>query len=92
MPEFKDKEICICAAVKASNGMIVIGHRHGHAIRIIGETPGLEYEQSKKSQGFITSRNRYVDREEGLQLQLEAGIKSKSSMGYTNELYSEDLY
>jgi hypothetical protein len=43
-------------------------------------------------QGFITSRNRYVDREEGLRLQLAAGIESVAPGGYRGQLFSEDLY
>jgi hypothetical protein len=44
-------------------------------------------------QGFITSRNRYVGREEALRLQLAAGIKSACPSGYrARDLFSEDLY
>jgi len=44
-------------------------------------------------QGFVTSKNRYVSREEGRSLQEAAGIKSAGKDGYRgNTLYSEDLY
>ena len=43
-------------------------------------------------QGFITSRNRFVDREEGLRLQLRAGVPAFGGDGYQDQLYSEDLY
>jgi hypothetical protein len=43
-------------------------------------------------QGFITSANRYVDRKEGMRLQLAAGIESVAKGGYRGQLYSEDLY
>ena len=47
----------------------------------------------KMEQGFITSKNRYVSREEGRKLQDEAGIKSIDKDGYRyNTLFSEDLY
>jgi hypothetical protein len=46
-----------------------------------------------EDQGFITSRNRYVDRQEGMRLQLAAGIESVAKGGYRGEtLFSEDLY
>jgi hypothetical protein len=46
-----------------------------------------------RDQGFITSRGRYVDRKEGMRLQIAAGIESVAEGGYRAEtLFSEDLY
>ena len=88
------KEICICAAVKATNGKYYRGHRHCDCLHTIAGIPGLErQEYSEETQGFITSKNRFVSREEGYQLQIKAGIKSVAEGGYRHErLYSEDLY
>lgn len=87
-------EICICAAVKTKEGRIIRGHRHSDCLQAIHTrhlTPAEN--QHGDGQGFITSLNRYVDRKEGLRLQLEAGIKSVDPSGkYGSELYSEDLY
>ena len=48
---------------------------------------------AKLRQGFITSENRYVGREEGRILQDKAGIKSADKGGYRGKtLFSEDLY
>lgn len=45
------------------------------------------------TQGFVTSRNRYVDRKEAMRIQKEAGVESLDPGGYRgDELYSEDLY
>lgn len=86
------KEIVICAAVRASNGKVVHGHRHADAVRTLQGMPGYEDERPYgDDQGFITSEDRYVTRSEGLKIQLEAGIESANS-GYIEELYSEDLY
>jgi hypothetical protein len=84
------KEICICAAVKDKQGNIWRGQRHGDCmIAIIN----AEREIDNGSQGFMTSRNRFVDRHEGFKLQKEAGIKSVAIGGYRGEiLFSEDLY
>jgi len=87
------KEICICAAVKATDGTIIRGHRHRDCIEGIirrGLEPSIEW----NSQGFITSYNRFVDRQEGYKLQKEAGIKSVNPEGYSSAkwLYSEDIY
>lgn len=88
-------EICICAAIKCSDGTIVRGHRHGDAMwtaREMGKELWNE-EPFGKQQGFITSRNRYVGREEGRRLQDAAGIPSADPGGYRGTtLFSEDLY
>lgn len=89
-----NKEICICAAVKDQFGNIYRGHRHGDCMMAIRQR-GKEMERKEDSQGFITSKNRFVNRREGLILQKEAGIKSadeKYEGGYGVELFSEDLY
>jgi hypothetical protein len=59
-------------------------------MREAGETP----DKWAQAQGFITSKNRYVDRKEAFNIQKLAGIKSVAKDGYdpSKELYSEDLY
>lgn len=93
-PEFyedikrQDSEFCICAAVKANDGQIIRCHRHYIGIDYLFER-GL----STIEQGFITSKNRFVNRKEGRILQDKAGIASKSKDGYHSDiLFSEDLY
>lgn len=87
-------ERVICAAVKATDGTVVIGHRHSYAIQTLHGIPGLEYRYGDgTTQGFITSTGRYVDRIEGFRIQQAAGVKSVDPGGYRgDELYSEDLY
>jgi len=93
-----DPEIVICAAVRAKDGKIYRGHRHGHALYKpfgLQGVPGYEDERPYgDDQGFITSRNRYVTRKEGYELQIAAGIESvdKNNPYAGGELYSEDLY
>lgn len=97
--QYQDPEIVICSAVRALDGKIVRGHRHHDAIRALHMIPGYEkehcYGKNGEDQGFMTSRNRYVTRREGCQLQQAAGIPSilpfKDSFLH-GELYSEDLY
>lgn len=92
-----EKEIVICAAVRAKDGTIYRGHRHAHALYKpygLQGMPGYDGERPYgDDQGFITSKNRYVNRKEGLALQLAAGIPSADPGGYRGgELFSEDLY
>ena len=84
------KEIVICAAIRCTDGSIIRGHRHGDALRT-AQSCGKTTAHS--IQGFITSANRFVDREEGLRLQKAAGIPSADPDGYRgHNLFSEDLY
>ncbi len=92
------KEICICAAVLSTTGKVFRGHRHSDCIRTI-TTCRFAPSQKDEDQGFITSRNRYVNRAEGYDLQMKAGIKSANSefsptgkYCQQGQLYSEDLY
>jgi hypothetical protein len=93
------KEIVICAAVRATNGYIVRGHRHHNALHTLKDIPNLKYGGRQEDQGFVTSFNRYVTRKEGYDVQIAAGIPSAlegtehSDGAYLHgELYSEDLY
>jgi hypothetical protein len=97
-----DPEICICAAIRLPDGRIFRGHRHSDAMRTAIEYIEYRhkegYERSGWSsemadeQGFMTSHNRFVDRDEGFELQLAAGIRSAAKDGYRSTLFSEDLY
>lgn len=89
-----EKEIIICAAVKTKNRMIIRCHRHSDGLRKIKEMPYEEYIETPDSQGFITSKNRYVGRAEALKIQKEAGIETADRHGKYSKsgLFSEDLY
>jgi len=86
------KEIVICAATKTTCGKIIRGHRHVDCLTAIKKRKLKS--AGPNAQGFITSRNRFVGRKEGLKLQLAAGIPcaDKNKKGYRSRLYSEDLY
>lgn len=86
------KEICICAAVKTTTGQVIRGHRHGDCFITI-KREGLKPSSAGNAQGFITSKNRFVNREQGRKLQDAAGIPSADPEGYRGTtLFSEDLY
>jgi len=85
------QEICICSAILLKDGRIVRGERHCDCYTTMQRKRITDREEAK--QGFITSRNRFVDRKEGQILQLKANIKSADKEGYRGEeLFSEDLY
>ena len=79
-------------------GVVVIGHRHGDIIKNVYNLLGLRsVEKGKDSvgkyeQGFLTTKNRFVDRKEGAQIAfLQNQIKDLSTFN-KDCLYSEDLY
>ena len=79
-------EFVVSAAVRASNGKVVTGHRHIDAIRELQEMLGYENEQPHgENQGFVTSANRFVNREEAYRLH----FPERTEPG---ELQSDDLY
>jgi hypothetical protein len=90
-------EVCICAAILCQ-GKIYRGHRHSDALlamhnELSWNMSRKEIMELKEVQGFLTSLGRFVSREEGMELQLSAGIASADPGGYrSGELYSEDLY
>jgi len=60
------KEFILCASIDY-NGIIISGHRHGDCYETLKALVG-EIDESKlptrDKQGFLTSNNRYVNREE----------------------------
>ena len=89
------KETIICSAVKVGD-KIWRGHRHCHAIEAMNDE--LSYELNRKElckineeQGFMTSENRFVGREEGIKIAIEAKQITEYKSN-NQELFSEDLY
>lgn len=90
------KEFIICAAIKLSTGKIYYGHRHNHCLDAMnGELSWTMNRQEignvEKEQGFITSENRFVDRQEAWNIAKENN-QIKQQSGGEGTLYSEDLY
>jgi hypothetical protein len=75
-----------------SEGIVICGYRHPSCmytmIAITGKR-SVETECGKYVQGFLTSKNRFVDREEGAKIFVDNGGTLQYS---TVELFSEDLY
>lgn len=105
-----NKEFILCAAINY-NGTIVCGHRHGDCYDILTNLIG-EIDPDKlpdrDHQGFLTSLNRYVGREEAWNIakennQIKFGLTSsehdvKINFGVEDDiqpksiLISENLY
>lgn len=79
-------ELVICAAVRASDGKVITGHRHNDAIRALQAMDGYENEEPLgEDQGFVTSTNRFVNRREAYRLHFP-------NRAEPDELRSDDLY
>jgi len=80
--------------INVDKGVVVCGHRHPHCIHTMYSLTGkrsIEPEVGKYVQGFLTNKNRFVDRTEGAEIALEA--MQIKELGYSStQLYSEDLY
>jgi hypothetical protein len=99
----KNEEQILCAAIwlqeveraahrpiNTPGGVVISGHRHGHCISSIVSLTGKRlHEHGEHIQGFLTNKNRFVDRKEGAEIWVKNGGELKYS---ENELYSEDLY
>jgi hypothetical protein len=86
------QEIVICSAIKVGD-LIIRGHRHSDCYHNLSLRPFYKDNRVKYEEGFITSLNRFVGREEAQKLQIKVGIKSVDKDGYRGDiLYSEDLY
>jgi len=92
------KERIICAAIQiVKTGKIYYGHRHPHCVDAMnGELSWtLNRQQISKTeniQGFVTSENRFVGREEALTIALENDqVRDKADVR-GDRLHSEDLY
>jgi hypothetical protein len=75
-------------------GIVISGWRHGNCIALCKAQTGLRTVQfasdavGDHKQGFLTSKNRFLDRKEAAKLAFEIGQIDKE----TDELFSEDLY
>lgn len=105
------KEYILCAAiwfddglvhahqpVNVDIGIVHMGHRHAHCFASIG---GLVKERieagiHEKEQGFLTSKNRFVTREEAAEIALSinqfANDEERLEVEKSHYLYSENIY
>lgn len=92
-PELKNTEILEQRGFRPYNvdcGVVVSGWRHLNCMSVMTAIYGLPNHRLGESvDGFLTNKNRFVDREEGAILHVKNGGK----LNYSKTLlYSEDLY
>jgi hypothetical protein len=74
-------------------GLVFSGHRHGQCIYTKCAITGLrDCESGENEQGFLTSKNRFVSREEALIIALQQNQVLDIHDVRGDRLHSEDLY
>lgn len=87
---FNDKIEYVHQPKNIKSGLVVCGRRHHNCFAIFAALKGQPEGRIGMdiTQGFITDTDRFVDREEALQIALKAGQTTTTN----SELFSEDLY
>ena len=79
-------------------GLVVLGHRHGQCMWTMSSLTGLRSVENAEDgvgeheQGFLTNLNRFVGREEALEIALREGQVKNIREIRGQRLFSEDLY
>ena len=101
-PIFGGKEYLLCAAIyyedgkkyehqpkNIESGIVVCGRRHHNCYMTLASLLGDKYDiKLTHNQGFVTSKNRYLERKEAAQLAFECGQITKQS----KTIFSEELW
>jgi hypothetical protein len=78
--------------LNCDRGIVFCGHRHHNCMYLMIAITGLyQHLAGEEIQGFLTSQNRFVNREDGAKIALKSGQIDKLNYS-TKDLYSEDLY
>jgi len=91
IPIKKEVPNSVLLPVNCDKGLVFCGYRHNHCMYTMVAVTGLrsvETEVGEYVQGFLTNKNRFVDREEGAKIHQSNGHKTD----FENRLFSEDLY
>jgi hypothetical protein len=82
--------------INCDKGLVFCGHRHSQCMYTMCSITGLRSalpEVGEYVQGFLTSKNRFVDRKQALEIALAVGQVDEKNLGNSLiGLFSEDLY
>ena len=88
---YKEQPTAKIQPINVDRGVVVCGHRHPHCIHVFVALTGkrsVTTECGEYEQGFLTNKNRFVDRYEGGRIAFAAGQTKELK----NFLFSEDIY
>lgn len=70
-------------------GIVFCGWRHHNCLyQMVALTGKPSYDAGESIQGFLTNKNRFMDRNEAA----EMWVKNGGKLHYGTQLYSEDIY
>jgi len=73
-------------------GVVLCGWRHSNCLYQMNGITGLKsHEAGKNESGFLTNKNRFVNREEGMKI-AKAANQLNTDLHVSNILFSENLY
>lgn len=79
------------APYNVDKGIVLCGWRHHNCLyQMVAILGKAQHEIGENIEGFLTNKNRFVDRKEGAKIAIESGQIDKLEFG--SQLYSEDLY
>lgn len=79
--------------ININKGIVFCGHRHLQCIRQMNIITGLkQHEAGNEVQGFLTSKNRFVDRLEAAKIASDLGQIITEGIVSVSKLFSEDIY
>lgn len=83
-----------CRPLNCETGLVFSGLRHHNCLYQKAALTGLaDHESGPNIQGFLTSKNRFVDRKEALEIALKTGQVDPKNLGNPRiGLFSEDIY
>jgi len=91
IPVKKEIPSSVVLPVNCDQGLVFCGYRHNHCMYTMVAVTGIRSVESEVGtyiQGFLTSKNRFVDREEAAKIHMANGHEVE----FENRLFSEDLY
>lgn len=86
-------DVFVHQPVNINSGYVIAGLRHHNCFEILSRLDG-EFDKTKIVQGFLTSKNRFVDRKEGFTIARCANqlLVKEPSWDKDTILCSENLY
>ena len=91
---FDDGKEYVHQPINIGSGYVVCGMRHHNCYMTVSVlSNGIVMQDKEDIQGFITNRNRFVDRKEAMELVIENGQCHNGKLCNPRVgLFSEDLY
>lgn len=76
-----------------ATGIVFCGLRHADCFGVLWLTiPNFKQKPGNPVQGFLTNRNRFVDRKEAAQIALATGQVKAEELGNYTDLFSEHVW